>query len=151
MKSKRQQLIMEIITGNPMATQEQLVQELFERGLKVTQATVSRDIKELGLIKAPVGANKYSYALPPNQAAINAYGRLERLIKDSVLKIDDSENIILIRTLPGAAHAVASCLDSLAWPEVIGTVAGDDTILMVIKPKKVVARVRDRLLELKEK
>lgn len=151
MKTRRQQLILEIIASNPMATQEQLVQELLERGLKVTQATISRDIKELGLVKVPLGENQYSYALPPNQAAINAYGRLQRLVKDSVLKVDDSENIILIRTLPGTAHAVASCLDSLAWPEVIGTVAGDDTILVVVKPKEAVERVLRRFRELWEK
>jgi len=151
MKTRRQQLILEIIASNPMATQEQLVQELLERGLRVTQATVSRDIKELGMVKVPLGENQYSYALPPNQAAINAYGRLQRLVKDSVLKVDDSENIILIRTLPGTAHAVASCLDSLAWPEVIGTVAGDDTILVVVKPKEAVERVLRRFRELREK
>lgn len=149
MKIKRQQLILEIIAANPMATQEQLVRELHERGLKVTQATVSRDIKELGLIKYPLGDNQYSYVLPPNQAAVNAYSRLQRLVKDSVLKINDSENIILVRTLPGTAHAVASCLDSLPWPEIIGTVAGDDTILIVVKPREMVASVLERLHKLR--
>ncbi len=151
MKIRRQQLILDIIADNPMATQEQLVQELFQRGLRVSQATISRDIKELGLVKIPLGANRYSYALPPDQTVINTYGRLQRLVKDSVTKIDDSENIIMIRTLPGAANAVASCLDNLAWPEIIGTVAGDDTILMVIKSKRMVTKVLTRLRELKKK
>ncbi len=150
MKIKRQQLILEIIAKNPMATQEQIVQELDERGFKVTQATVSRDIKELGLIKYPFGENHHRYVLPPNQAAVNAYSRLQRLVKDSVLKVDDSENLILVRTLPGTAHAVASCLDSLPWPEILGTVAGDDTILIVVKPREMVPVVIERLQKLRD-
>lgn len=150
MKSKRQQLILEIVSSNPMATQDQLAKELLARGLRVTQATISRDIKELGLVKIPAGDNQYSYTVPPNQAVINAYGRLQRLFKDSVLKVDDSENLILIRTLPGTAHAVASCLDSLAWREVIGTVAGDDTILVIVKPKEAVSAVLEKFFELRK-
>ena len=111
---------------------------------------MSRDIKELGLIKVPAGENLYRYAAPPGQRLINPYGRLQRLFTDSVIKVDDSENLILIRTLPGTAHAVASCLDSINWPEVIGTVAGDDTILVIVKPKEAVATVLQRFRELGE-
>ncbi len=115
----------------------------------MTQATVSRDIKELGLIKVPAGENLYHYAAPPAQPVINAYHRLQRLFADSVTKIDDSENLILIRTLPGTAHAVASCLDNTAWPEIIGTVAGDDTILVIVKPREAAGRVLKRFQELR--
>ncbi|KYH31645.1 arginine repressor [Moorella mulderi DSM 14980] len=116
----------------------------------MTQATVSRDIKELGLVKVPAGENLYRYAAPPGQPLVNTYGRLQRLFEDSVVKVDDSENLILIRTMPGTAHAVASCLDNLAWPEIIGTVAGDDTILVIVKPKEAVATVLKRFEELRE-
>nr|WP_246187380.1 arginine repressor [Moorella glycerini] len=143
-------MILEIIASKPVTTQEQLARELHQHGLKVTQATVSRDIKELGLVKVPAGENLYHYVAPPGQPLVNAYGRLQRLFEDSVVKVDDSENLILIRTLPGTAHAVASCLDSLAWPEIIGTVAGDDTILVIVKPKGAVATVLKRFEELRE-
>ncbi|MBC7324749.1 MAG: arginine repressor [Moorella sp. (in: Bacteria)] len=149
-KARRQQMILEIITGTPVTTQEQLAKELRKRGLEITQATISRDIKELGLIKVATGDNFYRYAPPPAQPAVNVYGRLQRLFEDSVIKIDDSENLILIRTLPGSAHAVASCLDNLAWPEIIGTVAGDDTILVIVKPKEAVATVLQRFRDLRE-
>ncbi|BCV21768.1 arginine repressor [Moorella sp. Hama-1] len=150
MKTQRQQLILKLIAATPIATQDQLAKELRRRGLRVTQATVSRDIKELGLVKVPAGENLYRYAAPPGQRLINPYGRLQRLFTDSVIKVDDSENLILIRTLPGTAHAVASCLDSIDWPEVIGTVAGDDTILVIVKPKEAVATVLQRFRELGE-
>ncbi|MGI9861213.1 arginine repressor [Moorella naiadis] len=150
MKIQRQQLILKLIAAMPIATQDQLAKELRRRGLRVTQATVSRDIKELGLIKVPAGENLYRYAAPPGQRLINPYSRLQRLFADSVIKVDASENLILIRTLPGTAHAVASCLDSIDWPEVIGTVAGDDTILVIVKPKEAVATVLQRFRELGE-
>jgi len=144
-KAARQRLILGIITEKPVATQWQLTQELKKRGLKVTQATVSRDIKELGLIKIPFGENRYRYALPPGDRRSNPYLRLERLFQDSVLKIDHSENLVVVKTLPGTAHAVASCIDQVEWPEIIGTVAGDDTILVIVKPKEAVPRILERL------
>lgn len=143
-KVARQRLILGIITEKPVSTQWQLTQELKKRGLKVTQATVSRDIKELGLIKIPFGDNRYRYALPPEDRRSNPYLRLERLFQDSVVKIDFSENLVVVRTLPGTAHAVASCIDQVEWPEIIGTVAGDDTILVIVKPKEAVTGILDR-------
>lgn len=147
-KNKRQQLILTIIAQKPIETQLQLLQELRAKGLKVTQATVSRDIKELGLIKVPFGENSYRYAPPPEERRANPYVRLERLFRDAVTKVDFSENLILIRTLPGAAHAVASCIDQIQWQEIIGTVAGDDTILVIVKPKEAVPEILQRFLAL---
>ncbi|GFN23334.1 MAG: arginine repressor [Thermoanaerobacteraceae bacterium] len=145
-KAERQQLILSIIGEKPIETQGQLLQELRARGLEVTQATVSRDIKELGLIKVPAGQNSYRYAPPPEERRPNPYLRLQRLFQDSVAKVDFSENLILIRTLPGTAHAVASCIDQIEWPEIIGTVAGDDTILVIIKPKDAVPAIFQRFI-----
>lgn len=147
-KVKRQQLILSIIAEKSIETQLQLTQELRARGLKVTQATVSRDIKELGLIKVPSGENSYRYAPPPEERRLNPYVRLQRLFQDSVTKVDFSENLILIRTLPGTAHAVASCIDQIEWKEIIGTVAGDDTILVIVKPKEAVPEIFNRFLAL---
>ncbi|HBT47193.1 MAG TPA: arginine repressor [Peptococcaceae bacterium] len=143
-KAERQQLILSIIGEKPIQTQGQLLQELRARGWEVTQATVSRDIKELGLIKVPAGPDTYRYAPPPEERRSNPYLRLRRLFQDSVAKVDFSENLILIRTLPGTAHAVASCIDQIEWPEIIGTVAGDDTILVIIKPKEAVPAIFER-------
>ena len=141
MKASRQRKIMEIIAGREIETQEELAAELRKQGYMVTQATVSRDIKELGMVKVPAGEGIYRYALPRQQQLGDVYARMERLFRDSVTNIDYSENLILIRTLPGTAHAVASCIDNIAWKEVIGTVAGDDTILVIIKPKRAVLKV----------
>lgn len=131
-----------------METQEQLVEELRLQGHEVTQATVSRDIKELGLIKIPAGSNTFRYALPHKLSVGNSLERLQRLFEDTVNAVDFSENIILIRTMPGTAQAVAALLDNVGWKEIIGTVAGDDTILVIVKPKEAVSTVMDRLQNL---
>lgn len=145
MKASRQQKILEIITQKSVPTQSELLRELEREGFKSTQATVSRDLKELGLVKVPAGGGNYRYALPSPRQMGEVYGRMERLFREVVIFLEKSENLIVIRTLPGSAHAVASCLDSIAWQEIIGTVAGDDTILVVVKPKKAVPAVLKRL------
>lgn len=135
-KAARQRKIMELIESRIIDTQEELVQRLLEAGFAVTQATVSRDIKELGLIKVPVGKNRYRYAQPRETPMGNVSQRLERLFQDSVIGLDYSENLILIKTLPGGANAVASLVDHMEYPQVIGTLAGDDTIVVIVKPKE---------------
>ncbi|HHV72471.1 MAG TPA: arginine repressor [Clostridia bacterium] len=145
MKSKRHSLILEIIKSKDIETQEELTAELEKRGINVTQATVSRDIKELRLIKVPTEANRYKYALPEEQVSAAIYEKMSRVIKESVINIDASENIIVIKTLTGSAQGVAAGIDSIKWPEVIGTVAGDDTIFLVIKPKDAVQSVMEKL------
>lgn len=136
MKAWRSKKILEIIKEKDISTQEELVQELRKSGFSVTQATVSRDIKELGLIKVPGGAGVSRYTLPGETVNTWNDDRLKRLFKSSVISMDSSENLIIIKTLPGEAQGVASAVDNAQWPEIIGTVAGDDTILVVTKPKK---------------
>lgn len=153
MKAGRQRKILEIISSQIIETQEELANALKATGYDVTQATVSRDIKELGLIKVPAGENLYRYAVPQENTKVSSssyYHRLERLFRDSVTNIDDSENLIVIRTLPGTAHAVASCIDHLEWSEILGTVAGDDTILIIVKPKEAVSSVLEKFHKLLE-
>ena len=147
-KLGRQRAVLEIITQQVISTQGQLASELRKRGYQVTQATVSRDIKELGLVKVPAGGGTYRYALAGGQQLGEAFARMQRLFRDSVIGLDYSEHLVVVRTLPGAAHAVASCIDSVRWPEIIGTVAGDDTILVVVKPKQAASQVVQKFRDL---
>lgn len=145
MKSKRHALIREIIESESIETQEELAEALRKHAFEVTQATVSRDIKELMLRKVPTSNGRARYAVPADTSRITAGGRSARMFQDSVVEVDASENIIVLKTLPGAANAIASIVDHEAWTEVIGTVAGDDTILLVIKPKEAAVQVTSRL------
>lgn len=145
MKTRRHMKIQELIVKEIIHTQEDLAKKLLEAGFVVTQATVSRDIKELGLIKVPGTDDEYHYAIPVEQHPSNIQERLKRMLREIVVSVDDSENLVLIRTIPGNAHALASIIDSSIWPEVIGTVAGDDTILLVVKPKEAVGTVCERI------
>lgn len=144
MKALRHAKIKAIIEHSEIETQEELAEALRKEGIEVTQATVSRDIKELRLIKVPAGNGRYRYAFPMEQTVIFSQSRMERMFKDSVLGIDYSQNIVVIKTLPGTANAVASTIDSARWPEIIGTVAGDDNILIVVKPMDAAGRVVEK-------
>ena len=135
MKNRRHKVIREIIENQNIETQFQLTDELKKYGFQVTQATISRDIKELGLIKVVSGENSFRYSLPTGVVIGNNYDRSKRMFRDNVLKIQYTENIVVIKTLPGVASGIASCLDGLGWSEVMGSVAGDDTIFVLIKDK----------------
>lgn len=148
MKSLRHAKIKEIIERQEIQTQDELAEELRRAGIEVTQATVSRDIKELMLVKVPTGNGSYRYAFPPEQSVIYTETRMARVFQDSVVTIDSSENIIVIKTLPGMAQAVASTIDNSKWPEIIGTVAGDDTIFTLVKPREAVDEVIARFQRL---
>lgn len=147
MKAIRQRRILEIIENQPIETQEDLAEELRKQGFEVTQATVSRDIKELRLVKNLTSQGTYRYALPRDAYRVNG-DRMARLFQDSVVHMDYSENIIAIKTLPGTAQAVASTIDTAQWEEIIGTVAGDDTILIVVKPKEKVQETLNKFFQL---
>jgi len=146
-KEQRKRKILEVIEKQIVETQDELVAALQQEGYEVTQATISRDIKELGLVKVSADNNNYRYGQPQERSGsgANYERRLRRMFKDSVVSINYSENLILVRTLPGTANAVASCLDNVVWKEIIGTVAGDDTILVIIKPKEAVPAVINRM------
>lgn len=140
-KARRQLTIQQIVRGKPVETQDDLVNELKNAGYDVTQATISRDIKELGLIKIPGDNNLSRYALPNEPIVRRNDERLKRLFKTSVTGVDYSENLIVIKTLPGEAMGVASAVDNANWPEIIGTIGGDDNILIIVKPKKATVTV----------
>ncbi len=147
-KARRQLIIKEIVKKKSIETQEELVNELMKAGFEVTQATVSRDIKELGLIKIP-GENGISkYAMPNEPVVRHNDERLKRFLKTSVINFDYCENLIVLKTMPGEAMGVASALDNAHWPEIIGTIAGDDNILVIVKPKEAVTTVLNRFNKL---
>lgn len=138
MKGLRHARIKEFIENQVIETQEELADILKKEGIEITQATVSRDIKELMLIKVPVGDGRYRYAFPQEPNAFFSQSRTARVFQDSVVAIDYSENIVVLKTLPGMAQAVAATVDNSRWPEILGTVAGDDTIFIVVKPVEAV-------------
>jgi transcriptional regulator of arginine metabolism len=144
MKIHRQIKVKELVERLVIRTQDELADALRSEGIDVTQATVSRDIKEMMLVKVPTGDGGHRYAFPSEHSITVSVARLEKTFQDSVLTINSSGNIVVLRTLPGTAQAVAYVLDNIRWPEIIGTVAGDDTIFIVVKPEKDVYKVVER-------
>ena len=149
MKSIRQKKILNVIENQAVSTQKELADALIESGFEVTQATVSRDIRELNLIKIPVGENIYRYAAP-QEAVIVSEKKFEFVLKEFVINVDYSDNIVIVKTAPANANVVAYALDNFTWKEVIGTVAGDDTILLVVKPKEPVEKSVKKVREYTE-
>lgn len=148
MKAQRHIKIREIISNKEIETQDELVEELKKAGYNITQATVSRDIKELHLIKVPTDTGTYKYSLPTEEKRFNPEKKLKRTLQDSFVSIDQSENFILLKTLPGNAQAVAAILDHLDWEEMMGTIAGDDTILIIARKKEQAPELMQRFLDL---
>lgn len=136
MKAKRHLKIREIINKKQIETQEELAEELRKEGFNVTQATVSRDIKELRLIKVLKDQNRYCYAEPEKASYFS--DKFFRMFKESVIGIDSAENLIVIKTLSAAASAAAEAIDNLNWNEILGTIAGDNTILVIARSKAAV-------------
>lgn len=133
MKNNRQKKILELINERPIETQEQLLKALNECGYKSTQATVSRDIKELRIIKALDGLGGYRY-LVPNVSESDRYDTRFRLIfRECVTSIETAQNLIVIKTMPGLGAAAGANLDALHIPAVIGTISGDDTALVIMR------------------
>lgn len=155
MKNKRQSTILEIVSSSNVETQEALMELLHQQGHRVTQATVSRDIKELRLAKISNGQGGYKYSVPTNVTKGDLLRRASRIFEDYVRGVDFSGTLIMVKTYPGGAHAVAAIIDELEWPEMIGSIAGDDCILILTqaaeeKPSKpegptgrVYARIQD--------
>ena len=143
MKKNRHDKIREIIEKNEVETQGELAQLLRDSGFKVTQATVSRDIREMGLVKvaAAGGRQKYESARPVNEEQ----NRFIRVLRDSVQSVDQAQNILVIRTGSGMAMAAAAALDHLAFPEIVGCIAGDDTIMAAVRTVEDTAFLMDKI------
>jgi transcriptional regulator of arginine metabolism len=147
MKTVRQVAILEIIENQEIETQEELADALNARGIRVTQATVSRDIKELRLVKLLSSTGKYKYATGES-AENNMSDRFVRMLAESLLSATYANNLIVVKTLSGSANVAGEALDSFRWPEVLGTLAGDNTVLMIIRSNEEAAAVTTRIREM---
>ncbi|MED4601590.1 transcriptional regulator ArgR [Paenibacillus validus] len=145
MKGQRHVKIREIITNNEIETQDELVEQLRNGGFHVTQATISRDIKEMHLIKVPLDDGRYKYSMPADQR-YNPLQRLRRALNDHFVHIDYSENLVVLKSLPGTANAIGALIDSLEWNEIMGTICGDDTILIICRTKDQSVHVVNQIL-----
>ena len=146
-KTQRHIKIRELITNDDIETQDELVDRLRNLGYNVTQATVSRDIKELHLVKVPMVDGRYKYSLPADQR-FNPLEKLSRLIMDAFVRIDTAGYFIVLKTLPGNANAVGALIDHLDWEEILGTICGDDTILIICRTEENTEVIKNRLLEM---
>lgn len=148
MKRYRSMKIKEIIQSQIIETQEELASALQKEGIAVTQATVSRDIKELMLIKIPYKDGHYRYALSTEKPNVMSKNHTALLFQEAVTRIDSSVNLIVIHTLPGSAQSVAAAIDQSKYQEIIGTLAGDDTILVILRDPADVEVFKERVQEL---
>ncbi|MET3727873.1 transcriptional regulator of arginine metabolism [Fictibacillus halophilus] len=136
-----------MISNHDIETQDDLVELLKNANFNVTQATVSRDIKELHLVKVPMNDGRYKYSLPADQR-FNPLQKLKRTLTDSFISIDYADHLIIMKTLPGNANAIGALIDKLDWEDLMGTICGDDTILIICRSKEVSADVSQRFLDM---
>lgn len=132
MKNERQEKILEIIASEPIETQKQLVERLRASGCAGTQATVSRDIKQLHLVKEPFGGGRYRYAVAPSVSS-DHLRRLQTILRESLTSVDCAQNIVVLKTIPGLANGAASAFDERTVPGMVGSLAGDDTVIIVMR------------------
>ena len=133
MKSQRQAKIMEIITTRNVETQEQLLEALQAEGINSTQATISRDIKELRIVKELSNLGTYRYATSTGEISNSFTAKLNKIFRECVISYDYAQNIIIIRTLPGLASAAGSAIDAMSLSTIVGSLAGDDTVMIVMR------------------
>ncbi len=133
MKSYRQSKILEIISTKNVETQEQLLAALQQEGIRGTQATISRDIKELRIVKELTSLGTYRYAVSSTEDTGTFSTRLNTIFRECVTGCDHAQNIIIIRTMPGLANAAASAIDAMEFGYVVGSLAGDDTVMVVVR------------------
>ena len=133
MKNVRQSEILKIVQSKDIDTQEQLLEELRARGFTTTQATISRDIKELRLVKELTGSGGYRYALSERKTSSTSDVRLRNIFKEGVLSVDVAQNIVVVRTMPGLASAACSALDAMEIDGMVGSLAGDDTGILIMR------------------
>ena len=148
-KAQRQHRIGLLLAEHAVTSQGQLVELLEADGIRATQATVSRDLEELGAVKVRVPGGETVYAIPelPHERVVPS-DHLRRMLSDWVVEVTSSANLVILRTPPGSAHVVASALDRSGLPDVLGTVAGDDTMIVVVAEKAGGATVAKRLATL---
>jgi transcriptional regulator of arginine metabolism len=144
MKLARQQMIVELAHEGPLPNQQELCKVLARRGFPVTQATLSRDIHELGLVRTPEG-----YTLPNGDASAEPVPGVSRLVREFVREVRRAQNLLVIKTTSGSAQPVALAIDAEGWDEIVGTVAGDDTVLIITRDNKNARKLQTRLEEMR--
>lgn len=147
MKKSRLEEIVTLVEQNEIETQEELTSLLKEAGYSVTQATVSRDIKKLGLIKAPGKNGRQVYTIPKG-TKVDTSEKYIRILKDSFISMEPAMNLLVIKTASGMAMAAAAALDSMHWNEIVGAVAGDDTIMIAARTVEDVSHLEEKLGEI---
>ena len=150
MKSTRHNLILEIIENKDIETQEELAEELKNHGVRVTQATVSRDIKELRLLKVLSENGGYKYATV-ERAEKGMNDRFARILAESIVSIECVNNLMVIKTLPASAAAAGEAIDSMKWSEVLGTIAGDNTLLIIGRSNEAIEILQNRITNLNKR
>lgn len=133
MKNSRQAMILEIVSQEDVETQEQLLARLRDRGIQCTQATISRDIKQLHLVKEPVGQGAYKYAVSDKRTELNLAEKLRTIFRECIVSIDYAQNIVVVKTMPGLANGACSALDNMDMSDIVGSLAGDDTAFLVMR------------------
>lgn len=146
-KGQRHIKIREIIASQDIETQDELVDALKAEGYNITQATVSRDIKELHLVKVPLSDGRYKYSLPADQR-FNPLQKLKRALIDAFVRLDSAGHLLVMKCLPGNAMAIGALIDHLDWEEILGTICGDDTILIICRTSEDIEIVSKRFLEM---
>ena len=144
MKTKRQRKIIELITNYDIETQAELAAKLVENGFNVTQATISRDIRELNLTKIATKGGKQKYAVQ-SSSDIVSNSKYMRVLNDGIITMDTAGNILVVKTVSGMAMAVAAALDAMQIKEILGCIAGDDTIMCVVKHAEETDRVKEHI------
>lgn len=152
-KQKRQQKILELIAKQPIARQEALSDALKAVGIDTTQSTLSKDIKELGVIKAPDGSGGFQYQVPAvnesvGRALLKGDALLRRELRDFVMAVDGAGHTAVVKTITGHAQGVCEAIDQVLWPEVVGTLAGENTIFILCRSEVDCRRLRDRIEEM---
>lgn len=146
MKSKRQAEILRIIAEQDIETQEQVLNSLRKCGIRATQATISRDIKELNLVKQPTEGGHYRYAVSSAIPSRHAFaGRMQNIFKEGVISCDAAQNIVVVKTMPGLAPAAGAALDGMEIDGLVGSLAGDDTAILVMRTTQMAEELRKEI------
>ena len=149
MKNERQDKILAIIAAEAIETQEQLIDRLREEGISCTQATISRDIKQLHLIKEPTGSGTSRDAVSAQNVKLTLADRLQTILRESIVSVDSAQNLVLIKTMPGLGPAAGAAFDGMEIPSKVGTVAGDDTVLVVMREDESAADLCSEIEEMR--
>ena len=147
MKKNRQEAILRVISQYEVETQQELAQRLKEEGFEVTQATVSRDIRDMKLSKMPTGEGHQKYVRFHNDEK-HLSGKYVNVLKEGFVSIDMAQNILVVKTVSGMAMAVAAAIDAMKYPEIVGTIAGDDTIMMAVRTVEDTKSLMNQILQL---